>query len=112
MSDDFFLLQPEDEWVEERVSERRAEAPAGRWVRGPGGEMTWEAGVYEPDPGPLEIGPWFELPWWWWNAWTGVGLVLWVLFAVWAGFPTEVGGFGAAMLIWLRWRARRRETLG
>ena len=90
--DDFYLLVPEDEWVEERLSNRTPYDPD---------EVI--PATYPAAPAPPE-----GFPWWWEGAWTALGLALWTAFCVWQGFPAEVGGFGAAMLIWLRRRARRR----
>jgi hypothetical protein len=88
MSEDFYLLVPEDEWVEERLSRRRL------WDDREGIEQQ----SHTPTTGPsADV---------WWYLWTGVALVLWAAFCVWAGFDSVVGGAGAAMLIWLRWRGR------
>jgi hypothetical protein len=96
-ADDFYLLVPEDEWVEERLRQPR----------------SWDTpDVIEAVHRRADAQDEGDLPRWWWNAWTAVGLALWVVLCVWAGLPTEVGGFGAAMFLWLRWRARRRETPG
>jgi hypothetical protein len=87
-AEDFFLLQPEDEWVEERLSRRRS------WDD----RKEFEQQSHTPTSGPsTDV---------WWYLWTGVALVLWTAFCVWAAFDSVVGGAGAAMLIWLRWRDR------
>ena len=95
-SEDFFLLQPEDEWVEERLSRPRS------WRTPDLTAAVHQRAAEEPQE---------ALPWWWWDAWTAVGLVLWVLVCLLLGFPSEVGGLGAIVFLVLRWRARRR-TLG
>ena len=89
-AEDFYLLQPQDEWVEERLSKRTPYDP----------DAVIPA-MYPAASAPREV-----LPWWWEGAWTAVGLVLWSAFCVWAGFDSVVGGAGAVMLIWLRWRDR------
>ena len=86
--DDFYLLVLEDAWVEERLSRRRS------WDDRE--EINQQS--YTRTTGP-SAGVW-------WYLWTGVALVLWTVFCAWAGFDSVVGGAGAAMLIWLRWRDR------
>lgn len=86
--DDFYLLMPEDEWVEERLSRRRS------WDDREGIEQQ----SHTPTTGPSADVCWYLS--------TGLALVLWTAFCVWAGFDSVVGGAGAAMLVWLRWRGR------
>ena len=86
--DDFYPLVPEDEWVEERMSRRR----------------SWDGREeFEMQSASPTIGPSADV---WWYLWTGVALVLWTALCVWAELDSVVGGAGAAMLIWLRWRDR------
>ena len=86
--DDFYLLVPEEELVEERLSR----------------PWSWDdRDEFEMRSAPPTVGPFADV---WWYLWTGVALVLWTAFCVWAGFDSVAGGAGAAMLIWLRWRDR------
>ena len=90
-AEDFYLLAPEDEWVEERLSQPR----------------SWDTpdvidAVYLRADAAAER----DLPTGGGTALTAVGLVLWTVCCIWAKFEPEIGGFGAAMLIWLRWRDR------
>ena len=95
-SEDFFLLQPDDEFVEWRLSQPRS------WDTPDVIEAVYQEVEAEP------VAP----PAWWWDAWTAVGLALVVVVCLWAGFPDEVAGLSAAGFILWRWRARRRASLG
>ena len=66
--DDFYLLVPEDEWAR---SDCRL---AGSWDDRDEFEMQFATPT---------IGQSADA---WWYLWTGVALVLWTVFCVWAGF--------------------------
>ena len=78
--DDFYLLVPEDEWVEEQLSRRRS------WDD----RDEFEQQSHSPTTGPSADA--------WWYLWTGVALVLWTVFC----------GFG--WVRFGRWWTRSRDA--
>jgi hypothetical protein len=93
-AEDFYLLVPEDEWIEERLSKRKPYDPDEVI------ELVHQRAEQDQLVERAE-------PWWWFNAWKAVRLALWLAVCVLmevqtAGFPPWAVAFGVVLLIFLR----------